>query len=211
MKYFSLIYQGDIHVKEDEKVVPQESYSQLVEAHEIVEKAKEDRERLLEETRAECDKLRQEAIKAGHKEGLEQLNEKIVSIDEKFVEWLTEANMNVPKIAIAAARKIVGNKLQDPETIYDIIRNALKPVSDHKVFTIYLSSEDRKMLEEDPEMREKISDNLLSQVKTLRIDTNPELGLKRGDVAIESDQAFIHAELETQFDMLQRALIQGRQ
>ena len=42
MKFFSLIYQGEIHPATGEKVIPAEDFSTLMEAVEILNRAKED-------------------------------------------------------------------------------------------------------------------------------------------------------------------------
>lgn len=51
MKFFSLIYQGEIHPAEDEKVIPAEEFSTLMQASEILERAKEDAEQFKKENR----------------------------------------------------------------------------------------------------------------------------------------------------------------
>ena len=59
MKFFSLIYQGDVHPSEDEKIIPAEDFSTLMEASELLKRAKEDIEEHKKQVHKECEKLRE--------------------------------------------------------------------------------------------------------------------------------------------------------
>ncbi len=54
MKFFSLIYQGEIHPDSDEKVIPAEDFSTLMEAAEVLTRAKEDIEHYKKQVEKEC-------------------------------------------------------------------------------------------------------------------------------------------------------------
>src|SRR5271170_3866767 len=84
MKFFSLLYQGDVHTATDEKVIPAEDFSTLMEACEIVEKAKEDAVAYRQEAEAKCNVLFSEAEKAGFEAGLATFNEHILTFDQNL-------------------------------------------------------------------------------------------------------------------------------
>lgn len=199
MRYFSLISSGEIHATEGKSIIPKESFSQLLEAAEIIQKAKEDAEKLLEKTRQECKKMRVEAKREGHLEGLSLMNEKIVEIDSSFKEFCKAASEDVPRIAIAAAKKIIGNELEfNPETIYAILRTALKPILEHKHFTIYVSRD---------ESREKIRDALIGELKSVLVDYDDSL--QKGDCIIHFDHNSLEARIDEQLERLEMALRKG--
>lgn len=82
-KFFSLIKEGAVHPASNKKVIAKEDFSTLMEAHEILEKARADAEIYKAETEAECAELREKAQKEGFQEGLNQLNEGIIGLDQE--------------------------------------------------------------------------------------------------------------------------------
>jgi len=63
MKFFSLLFQGEVHLATRKKIIPQEEYATLVSAQEVVEKARED---LITQTR-KCEKRCEEEIQVARK------------------------------------------------------------------------------------------------------------------------------------------------
>lgn len=82
-KLFSLIQDGEVHPASNQKVIPLEDFSTLMEASELLEKARQDAESHLAATEAECIELRETAKKEGYQEGLEQLNANIIGLDQE--------------------------------------------------------------------------------------------------------------------------------
>ncbi len=200
MKKFSLIYQGDIHPSTDEKVIPAEDFSKLLDAQEIVEKAHEDRKKLLKKTEEECKVLKQEARAAGQAEGLEKFNEQIFHMENELNAVQFSLQKMVLPIALKAAKKIVGKELStSPETIVDIVMQAIAPLSQSHQITIFLSKEDKGHLEKEKSKLTKI----LEHTKILKIEEDPEL--KQGDCVIKTETGMINATLENQWAALERA------
>ena len=83
MAFFSFIYDGKI-TKTSKKVIPENEYSVLMDAKEVLEKAKEDAKKYLEENEKKCQKLREKAKEKGKQEGLVQFNEKILFFDQQL-------------------------------------------------------------------------------------------------------------------------------
>ena len=81
-KLFSLIQDGEVHPASSQKVIPLEDFSTLVEANELLEKARLDAEAYRAATEEECIELRESAKKEGYIEGLEQLNANIIGLDQ---------------------------------------------------------------------------------------------------------------------------------
>lgn len=65
MKFFSLLNKDAIHNAPGKKIIPESEYSQLLEAKEIVEKAKQDEIIYRENVVKECETLKEEAEKKG--------------------------------------------------------------------------------------------------------------------------------------------------
>src|SRR5689334_4460929 len=121
MRFFSLIYQGDVHLSDDQKIVPSEDFSLLLQALDILEKAKEDAITFKKEQEEKIAVLKETAIQEGKQSGLEQFNEKLAWFDRELKALRIELQGQVLPIALKAARKIVATELKThPEVIVDI-------------------------------------------------------------------------------------------
>ncbi|NGX37384.1 MAG: Yop proteins translocation protein L [Chlamydiae bacterium] len=206
MKWFSLLYQGDVHPSSDEKVIPAKDYSQLLEAIGILEKAKEDAEKLLENTEKECEDLRKEAKEKGFEEGLEKFNEQIFESDQKLKAIRHNMQQMVLPIALKAAKRIVGKELDTfPETIVDIVMQALAPISESHQVIIYVNKEDKKHLDaQRPKLKE-----ILQQTEVLAIQEKADVA--PGGCIIQTEGGMINATIENQWKALERAFEKYKQ
>ncbi|HSX03968.1 MAG TPA: HrpE/YscL family type III secretion apparatus protein [Rhabdochlamydiaceae bacterium] len=203
MKFFSLIFQGEIHPAAEEKVIPAESYSQILEAYEIIEKAKEDAKALHDKTKKECAGLKEKAKQQGMEEGLEQFNVQILKMDQELKKLRHDLQRMVLPIALKAAKKIVGKELAIfPETIVDIVLQALEPISQSHKVTIFVNKQDKEMLEsQKPKILER-----LAQIETLSIQEKS--GVAPGGCIIQTESGMINATIENQWASLEKAFEQ---
>jgi type III secretion protein L len=200
MKFFSLIKKGDVHSTE-EKILSPESYSALITTEELIENAREEAAALLEETKQECETLKANAEKEGFQEGLEQLNSAIIALDEEQKKLRHELQRHVLPIALSAAKKIVGKELElFPETIVEIVLQAIAPAAESERITIYVSKKDKEQLEKE---RPKIT-SILNQIQLITIQERPDL--EPGSCLIKTPKGMINATLENQWAALERAL-----
>lgn len=200
MKLFSLIFQGEVHPAAEEKLIPAESYSQLLEAHEIIEKAQADAKALHEKTKKECAALKEKAKKQGLEEGMHQFNEQMLKMDQEIKQLRHHLQRMVLPIALKAAKKIVGKELAlFPETIVDIVIQALAPATQSRRVTIFVNKQDKEILEEQ---KPKIME-LLKQTETLAIQEKS--GVAPGGCLIQTDSGMINATIDNQWSSLERA------
>ncbi|MEN9344215.1 MAG: type secretion ATPase inhibitor [Chlamydiota bacterium] len=200
MKFFSLIYQGDVHLDKDKLVIPKEVCSQLVSAEELIAKALEDAERYKEEVRKECELLKEEAKKEGFAEGLEVFNRHLIHFDKQITALQLEMQKQVLPLALKAAKKIVAEQLAlKPDTIVDIVMQVLAPVVQNQRFTIYVSREDKEILEAHrPKLKE-----VLEHVQSLVIQERADVS--SGGCIIETESGIINATIENQWRALEAA------
>nr|NGX29127.1 Yop proteins translocation protein L [Candidatus Anoxychlamydiales bacterium] len=144
--------------------------------------------------------LKEEAKKEGFNEGLEKLNEHILKLDKTIKVLEAKYEKKILPIALKAAKKIVANELKThPDVIVDIIRGALKPVSQHLKVKIFVNKQDLDILEKE---RERIKEILeLTQIFSLeeRNDIEP------GGCIIETEKGIINAQLDNQFRAIEAA------
>lgn len=200
MKWFSLLYQGDLHPSTDEKVIPASEFSTLVEAKEVLDKAGEDAEKYLEETHKECEKLKKKAKEKGFAEGLEKFNEQILHMDGQLKALRHNLQQMVLPIALKAAKRIVGKELDTfPETIVDIVMQAIAPISESHRVTIYVNKQDKEFLDKNkPKLKE-----ILQQAEIVTIQEKSDVA--PGGCIIQTEGGMINATIENQWRALERA------
>jgi type III secretion protein L len=200
MKFFSLIYQGEVHPATEEKIVPAEDFSTLMEAHEILNRAEEDVEYYKKKIEEECQQLKEQAKEEGFAEGLQKFNEHLIYFDKQISLMRMDLQKQILPLALKAAKKIVGDQLNlHPETIVDIVIQTLAPVTQNHRFTIYVNKADKEILEtQKPKIK-----TILDQVQLLTI-------LERNDISpggciIETESGIINASIENQWRALESA------
>lgn len=199
-RLFSLIKDGKVHPASKKKVIPKDDFSTLLEAHEILERAKLDAEAHRAATEAECIELRETAKKEGYQEGLEQLNANIIGLDQEKKRLRHEMNKLILPLALKAAKKIVAKELETkPETIVDIVLQALAPVLQNHRITIWVSKADKEILDaEKGRIKEK-----LEQVESLSIKERDDIA--PGGCIIETESGIINAAIENQWRAIEAA------
>jgi len=200
MKFFSLLFEGDVHPSDEKKLIPAEEYSKLVKADEIVELAREDAKKLAKETAEDSEKLKKEAYDKGFQEGLDLFNEKIFKIDEELKAMRLNLQQTVLPIALKAAKRIVAKELEIfPETIVDIVIQAIQPTSEAHQITIFVNKEDKQHLDASkPKLKE-----ILQQAEVLTIQEKADI--EPGGCIIKTESGMINATIENQWRALERA------
>ncbi|MFA6119541.1 MAG: FliH/SctL family protein [Parachlamydiales bacterium] len=199
MKYFSFS-KDEIHSAPGEKIIPAEDFSILLEASDILEKAKADIEILKQKNIEECSLLKEEAKKEGFNEGLEVLNQHILKLDKTIKNLDAEYTKKILPLALKAAKKIVSEELKiNPEAIVNIIKTALKPVSNNLKIKIFVNKKDLAILEKE---KQKIKE-ILEQVQVLSIEERNDI--EPGGCIIETEKGIINAQLENQFRAIEAA------
>ncbi len=199
-RLFSLIKDGEVHPASNNKVIPKEDFSTLMEASEILEKARQDAEAYRAATEAECIELKEAAKKEGYQEGLEQLNANIIGLDQEKKRLRHEMNKLILPLALKAAKKIVSKELETkPETIVDIVLQALSPALQSHHITIWINKSDKEILEkEKTRIREK-----LEQVESLSIKERDDVA--QGGCIIETESGIINASIDNQWRAIESA------
>jgi len=199
MKFFSFLKE-EIHPEPGNKIVPKDEFSKLIEANEIVKKAKEDAKIYIQKVKEECVGIKEEAKKEGFDEGLQSLNEHILKLDKTKNEIAKKYEEKMLALALKAAKKIVSEELKlNKKAIVNIIKNALKPVSQHARVKIFVNKQDLEALEKE---KQKIKE-ILQVADTFTIEERNDI--EPGGCIIETEKGIINAQLENQFRALEAA------
>lgn len=199
-KYFSLIYSGEIHTAPEHKIIPSEEFSSLLDASEVLQQAKQDVKDYLEQNKQACAELLEQSKEAGFNQGLTEFNKQILHYEEKVKEMEHKLQKAVLPLALKAAKKIVGRELDtNPETIVDIVRQTLKPVTQSHYIRILVAKQDKDALENSKESLKKI----LEHVTTFKIEARDDI--TPGGCIIETEAGIINASLENQWRAIEAA------
>lgn len=199
-KLFSYLFSGDIHLSSSQKIIPAEEFSLLLEGKEVVEKAIEDAIKKQGEVEKEAEELRKKAVEEGFQEGLIQLNKHILDLEEHSRKIYRETQNSILRLALQAAKKIVNKELEiHPDTIVDIVMQALAPVKQSHKITLFVNKADRDILEENKPRIKEIFEQLQFFGIQERADISP------GGCVIETESGIINASVENQWKSLEIA------
>lgn len=200
MKYFSLINKDTVHPATNAKVIPSEEFSELLNAVEVLNKAKEDVKEFLKENKEECERRAIAAEEKGYNQGLIEFNKQLLVLDKHIKQMRHELQQSVLPIALKAAKKIVGGELRShPDSIVSIVMQALKPVTQNHLIKIIICKEGKLILDEK---KEEIR-NILDQVESFSIVEREDIS--QGDCIIETEAGIINASLDNQWRALEAA------
>ncbi|MBP7075260.1 MAG: HrpE/YscL family type III secretion apparatus protein [Rhabdochlamydiaceae bacterium] len=199
-RLFTLIESEEVHPSSDKKVIKSEDFSTLLAASDILEKTRADIVEVKERAEKEAEDLKKKGYDDGYQEGLAQLNEMILGLDNEKKRLRHEMNQLILPLALKAAKKIVAGELKaNPETIVNIVMQALAPVMQNHKITIFVNKADKEILEaEKTLLKEK-----LEQVESLSIRDRDDIS--PGGCMIETESGIINATIENQWRGIESA------
>lgn len=199
-KLFSLIHQDKESITLDKHIIPAEAISQLLDSKELMERVQKDAEQYKTTIVLECEHLKTAAQQAGFNEGYQHWANHIAKLEEEIIRVRQEIEKLLVPVAIKAAKKIVGREMEISEdTITDIVSTTLKAVSQHKKIVIYVNKKDLDPLEQG---RERLK-NIFESLEILSIRERPDIA--RGGCVIETEGGIINAQLDNQWNALEKA------
>lgn len=200
MKCFSLLFEKEVHLNPDTKVLPAKEFSTLQKASEIVKEAKLQAKQLEKQTQEEAKILRKTAQEEGFQEGLISLNEHLLKLDHELKEIRENIQKKILPLALKAAKKIMGEELRlHPDRIIDIVLTSLKQVTQHRQVTIFVNKQDLPRLEKAKAKFKKIFEAL----ESFSIEERDDIEV--GGCMIETEAGIINAQLENQWRAMEMA------
>lgn len=199
-KYFSLIYGDTIRQSSESKIIPQEDFSKLLTAEEVLQAVLKDAEKYRKEVAAECEALKDQATKDGFAQGYQEWTGQLASMEQEICKVQQEMQKLLMPVALKAAKKIVSAELAlQPAAIVEIVTNALKSVSQHKRIVIYVNKNDLAVLEQS---KNKIKD-IFESLESLSIRDRDDV--EQGGCIIETEGGIINARLKDRWKNLEAA------
>jgi type III secretion protein L len=199
-KFFSFIHGQSVHIAPNTKVIKQKELSTLCNAKNLLQKAKEDAKEFKKEMTQEFEQERILATKEGFEEGFSKWVDKVKELEEEITKVREETEKVIVSVALSAAKKILGRELETSKTaVVDIVKNALKNVSQHKKITIWVNKNDYQLLDKERDSLKSVFEKLEA------LSIRPRDDIESGGCVIETEAGIINAKLENQWLILQAA------
>ena len=187
-------------------IIDKETFEARSEAQEIQARARSEADALLEKARQEANDLREEARQegreSGRSEGAAELTETIAQASVRLQELEEKLTSQLTDVAIAIARKILGQELQtNPDAVIKIVRNALaEKARQRQEISLRVHPEDLAIIRENKAQLLEV----LSRAKEISI--REDVNVERYRVIIETDAGTIDAQLDSQLAIFERVL-----
>lgn len=186
------------------KVLKRETYEATREAQDIVSVAQAKAHEILESAERERELIFRQAEAQGRASGLAEWNEKVALASRQIDQVAKYWEQNMLRLSVRVAEKIVGEELKlRPETIADIVREALRGSRPGKLLTIQVNAADATQVRTHLE-RIRNQAGVRSDLDIKVSDQVPA-----GGCIVESDLGIIDARLETQLQCLEEALLRS--
>lgn len=158
---------------------------------------------ILASARAERDRIQQEAREHGFREGFTQWDRAIREAQQAAVRYARQHQEDFLKLSVRIAEKILGDVLrEDPERIVSVVQEALRNLSRERRLTIEAAPGEAAILERHRAALEV----RIGPECTLRIVESP--AVPSGGCLLRSELGTIDARVETQLQLLEKALLE---
>ena len=142
------------------------------------------------------------AREMGRQEGLSQSTEIIFKAKQQAGVIVAGAEHEIVKLALSIAEKIIGRQLEsDPDVALHIAAQAIESVRHQKELVLRVNPEDAQLMRNS---RKKLMD-ILGRTKDIAVREDPEV--ERGGCIVETENGTVDAQLKTQLQMLEQALL----
>lgn len=175
-----------------------------LDANEILARARAEAAELLINTERERENVLEEARQQGFRQGLDRWNQNLAEALEARSRYLEKNEAELVKLAVAVARRIVGEcAATEPEAVLPAARAAIRAVRSERKVRLRVRPEDEATVREHVAKLSALSAELCEIV--VMVDDSIALG----GCIVESDLGIIDAQFGTQLDSLERALLRG--
>ncbi len=192
--------QRPFKIQEGQKIISHKEWQELLTLDKLILQA----EKELKEAHEQLALDRIEEEKKGFLEGFEKGEHTFFAhlklFEEKLRELRLEMQRSVLPLVVKTTKKIVAKELEiAPETIVDIVNDAIQPVLTSKVVRIFVRKEDFALIEkEKPHIKA-----LFEAAESFTIGIKEDLEL--GSCLIETDKGVINSTIDLKIKALESA------
>jgi type III secretion protein L len=171
------------------------------EARRIIAAAQEDAAAIRQSAEAFARESHEKAYREGCEASLLEWNTLLLQAREDRARALVDVERDLLRLAVKIAEKILGREIKhDRLAVVDIVATALRQARRHEMVTIRVNPADLLVIEEQRQRLDRVG-------REKFMDIVPDPRVASGGCVIESESGAIDAQLETQFHVLERALL----
>jgi flagellar assembly protein FliH len=184
--------------------IPKAQTDASQQAKETIAKARDEAEEIVRAARLEREAVITESRQQGYADGLDKWNDALVGAWDARDRYLATNETVVVQLAIAVARKIVGETADiDPTTVLQSAREAIRSARGEQKLRVRVRPEDESiMLQQMIEL--KRSNSEIGEIQVLADES-----ITLGGCIVESPLGTIDAQFSTQLQSLERAILRG--
>jgi flagellar assembly protein FliH len=150
-----------------------------------------------------------DAYQRGHHEAEQEMAQRIEPAIQRYAAGIQEllatrplfrreAEEDTVMLAVAIARKILQREIAvDPESLLGLVKAAMQRLDAREIHRIRVNPEDARTLEQA----------LNSPVSQRKIEIQPDPGLERGAIILETSRGNLDASVETQLKEIERGFL----
>ncbi len=187
---------------DNKKVIKADEYSIYLEANGIIERAREEANRIIEEAKQVYEAEKERGYQDGIIAGKMEISEQMISTVSKTVNYFASIEEKVAGTVITALKKILGT-FDENELVLKVVRNALSVVQNQQQVTLRVSEEQVEMV------KTRINEILSEFPRISFIEVVPDSRLKSGDAILESDIGVVDARVDVQIDAIKKSLMKS--
>lgn len=182
-------------------VIKNQTLAARRDAEDIVTQARQEAETIIQNAIKEAELVLDEAYREGTERALTEFEKHLLDIREIRANVLLNAERDLLTLSVRIAEKILGKELtSNKKAVADIVSTALRNARQREKVTVFVNPSDLATVTSEGE---KFSSN--EKIRLLDFVADPSVPV--GGCVIETEVGKIDARLETQFKVIENALL----
>ena len=184
-------------------VIPAPVYNAAVEAHALLDDARQRAQALVDTTAAAKEEARARGREDGRQEGLAEVTEILVRARAEQQTRVDNAEKDLRRLAVSIAEKILARELaQNAETVVDVVKAALAGAKTRRELVV------RVHPKELPIVQEREAELVRTVLRPGGLPVRADESVAPGGCLIDTEVGMIDARLEFQLAAVERALVE---
>ncbi len=198
-KLFS-ISDNNIKINKDKKIIKAKDLNLYYDSNEIIKKAQEIADDIIEKAKEQYNLRFSEGYALGHEKAIQETTEKLLDSVVSTIDSIEKLEDDIVDVVLLCVKKIIGD-IDSDKRITLIVKKALSTVrAEHRIL-IRVSTHNEKIV------KESLQDFLLSaDGRSGYIEVLADALLNNDDCILETKMGVIDASLQSQLNILQKAL-----
>lgn len=182
-------------------VIKNQTLAARRDAEEIVARARQEAEAIMQNAMREAEMVLDEAYREGTERALTEFEKHLFDIREARANVLSGSKRDLLTLSVRIAEKILGKELtSNKKAVSDIVSTALRNARQQEKVTVFVNPSDLATVSSEGE---RFSSN--ERIRLLDFVADPSV--PAGGCVIETEVGKIDALLETQFKVIENALL----